>query len=157
MKKSISFFSLLLVGSLLFAKAGDLRYVAVKGAEVRAKASSFAKKIGALSYAEEVEIVSEGGNWTEVKSKANPNVQGWISTSSLSKRKIVSSSFSASTNELALAGKGFNDELESEYKKNGKTNYEAVDDMEGQTVSDEEVRRFMIDGMLNTGDTGKTK
>lgn len=150
-KKIILFGVALLSGAALFAKAGDSRYVAVQNAEVRASASSFAKKTGALSYAEEVVIVNEDKNWTQVQSKNNPKISGWISTASLSKRKIVSSSFSASANELALAGKGFNDEIESEYKKTGGSDYAAVDAMEKQAVSNEEVRKFMVDGLLNTG------
>ncbi len=157
MKKSIFICFILLASTFAFAKAGDSRYVAVQNAEVKVKANSFAKATGTLQYAEEVEVVNEENNWTEVKSKANPNVKGWISSSALSKRKIVSSSFSASASELALAGKGFSDEVESEYKKNGKTNYAAVDAMEKQSVKADDVRKFMAEGMLNTGDTGKRK
>ena len=157
MKKSFFICSILLVASCAFAKVGDSRYVAVQGAEVRVKASSFAKSTGSLKYAEEVEIVSENNGWTEVMSKENPKVKGWISSSALSKRKIVSSSFSASANELALAGKGFSDSIEGEYKKNSNTNYAAVDAMEKQSVKASDVRKFMVDGMLNTGDTGTTK
>ena len=152
-KKIIFWGAAILAAASLFAKEGDSRYVAVQNAEVRASASSFAKKTGSLSYAEEVLIVSEGKGWTEVKSKNKPNVKGWISTASLSKRKIVSSSFSASANELALAGKGFNDEVEDEYKKTGESNYSEVDAMEKQSVSRDEVRKFMNDGLLNSGDS----
>ena len=152
-KKIIVFGAAILSMAAVFAKAGDARYVAVKNAEVRASASSFAKKTGSLDYAEEVVIVSESKDWTEVKSAKNPKVSGWISNSALSKRKIVSSSFSASANELALAGKGFNDELESEYKKSGGSDFAAVDAMENQEVSRDEVKRFMVDGNLKTGET----
>ena len=49
---------------------------------------------------------------------------------------------------MALAGKGFNAEIEAEYKKNGKVNYAAVDKLEKNLVSFDTVFEFMEAGKL---------
>ena len=92
----------------------------------------------------------EKDNWTKVRLESNSSVSGWINNSSLTKKKIVLSTnkVSVSTNELALAGKGFNAEIEAEYKKNGKVNYAAVDRLEKNLVSFDTVFEFMEAGKL---------
>ena len=82
---------------------------------MRASNTNFEKKIGSVSYGEELTVLSENNNWCELKSEAG--LQGWAQETNLSKRKITSSSFSIKKDEIALAGKGFGEELEAAYKK----------------------------------------
>ena len=94
--------------------------------------------------------MEEKGKWAKVRLNIDYSIIGWINTSSLTKKKIVSTSnrVSASTEELALAGKGFNAEIESEYKKSDIVNYDAVDKLEKNMVSFTLVMDFMKSGML---------
>ena len=55
---------------------------------------------------------------------------------------------SASTEELALAGKGFTAEIEAEYKKQASLNYDAVDKLETNLISFDRVLDFMAAGKL---------
>ena len=71
--------------------------------------------MGSVSYVEELTVLSENNNWCELKSDSG--LQGWAPETNLSKRKITSSSFSIKKDEIALAGKGFGEELEAAYKK----------------------------------------
>ncbi len=123
-------------------------YVSVKSADLYSSNSFFAKKVAKVSYSDEVEIVKEDNNWLQVKSIKNAEKAGWINADSLSKRKIVSSSFAATTDELALAGKGFNEEIEKAYKKSGKTDYKSVDIMEKNSISSSELKKFISEGEL---------
>ena len=132
------------------ADVGDRKFVSVPHAELRAKASVFASKVAKTAYGEEVVVVKEGEGekWTMVR-KSN-GMSGWIPTTSLSKKKIVSkSALDISPDELALAGKGFSDEDETAYRKSGSANYEAVDEMEKKSVSEGELKNFLSAGNLN--------
>jgi hypothetical protein len=65
----------------------------------------------------------------------------------LSKRKLISSfnNFSATTDELALAGKGFSS---SDNWGKSNANYDAVKQIEGQIISNEELLNFIQEGEL---------
>ena len=133
-----------------YCDVGDRKFVSVPGVELRAKASVFASKVAKTAYGEEVVVVKEGEGekWTMVR-KSN-GMSGWIPTTSLSKKKIVSkSALDISPDELALAGKGFSDEDETAYRKSGSANYEAVDEMEKKSVSESELKNFLSAGNLN--------
>ena len=55
----------------------------------------------------------------------------------------------ASSNEIALAGKGFSEEVEKSYRaKNKKLNYKEVNKMEKFTVSQSKIRKFLKEGEL---------
>jgi hypothetical protein len=57
---------------------------------------------------------------------------------------------SASSDELALAGKGFSKQVENEFKgKNPKINYAWVDRMEKFVVSEKQIKRFLKEGELS--------
>ena len=151
MKKKI-FFCFLMIFCLcgLFAKIGNKMYISVEKSSLKSSTSFFAKETGNVFYGDTVIILQEKDNWTKVRLESNSSVSGWINNSSLTKKKIVLSTnkVSVSTNELALAGKGFNAEIEAEYKKNGKVNYAAVDRLEKNLVSFDTVFEFMEAGKL---------
>ena len=61
----------------------------------------------------------------------------------------------ASADELALGGKGFNAQVEAEYKAKGKNlDYASVDWMERVQVSPEAMRQFLVKGGLQTFEGG---
>ena len=55
----------------------------------------------------------------------------------------------ADTGEMALAGKGFNPEVEKEFRKNSELNYEDVDQIEHYEVTMRERFSFVRDGGLS--------
>ena len=83
-------------------------------------------------------------------------LSGWIHNAALAEKEIVlragdaNVQKTASQREIALAGKGFNPQVENEYKKrNPNLDFEMIDRMERITVSDEKIRQFMMDGRLS--------
>lgn len=135
----------------LFA-AGQTMYVAVEKASLKASAGMFSGASGNVVYGDEVIVLSTSGAWSQVQLAVNASVKGWIKTASLTKKRILAKGARVSVNasELALAGKGFNAEVESEYKKSGKVNYSAVDRVEAAAarVYDGNVLQFIKDGKL---------
>lgn len=144
--KKILLVTLFLLSSLLFAN--EKRYVNCKQLDLRASNTNFGKKIGSVSYGEELTVLSENNNWCELKSDSG--LQGWAQETNLSKRKITSSNFSIKKDEIALAGKGFGEELEAAYKKKAiNANYYQINATERLRIADVELKKFLVDGKLN--------
>jgi len=125
-------------------------YVKVEEAVLKESPSFWGKNGASVFYGEEVVILEEKNSWKKVQLVIDSSVSGWISESSLTKKRIVASGtrVSASTEELALAGKGFTAEIEAEYKKQASLNYDAVDKLETNLISFDRVLDFMTAGKL---------
>lgn len=144
--KKLVFTILFLISCFLYAN--EKRYVNCKQLDLRVTNTNFGKKIGSVSYGEELTVLSKNNNWCELKSDSG--LQGWAQETNLSKRKITSSSFSIKRDEIALAGKGFGEELEAAYKKKAiNANYYQINATERLKIADVELKKFLMDGKLN--------
>jgi SH3-like domain-containing protein len=151
----------LLAGLLVFLTAaafaqiakGNSAWVTPKTVTVKAGTGFFAAKRGTLACGDQVTILQVNGKWAEVRS-ANGAVSGWLAATSLSARRIVAtgSGSGASASEVALAGKGFNQEVENAYKAGGTLNYADVDKTEAITVAEDVLLKFINDGHLKGGE-----
>lgn len=128
--------------------------VQVKKAHIRATPSFLGRIITTLSYSEQVEKLIEKGDWVNVKLEKN-NSEGWVHISALSRKKIVLKpgaadvEQAASSDEIALAGKGFNEQVEGEFKAgNRDIDFTWIDKMEGIDVSQYQMNRFLEEGGL---------
>ena len=133
------------------AKGGTV-WVSAKSAALKSSTWFFAGTRGTLDMGAQVTVLQINGNWAEVRSSANSSLSGWTQTSNLSAKRIVSTGTGASASEIALAGKGFNQEVEDAYKAKGTLNYADVDRTEAISVSQEELYRFVTEGRLITGE-----
>ncbi len=130
----------------------QVMYVSTQNAELKEKKSNFSAATAKLSYGQAVTVISMDKKWAEAK-LSDGSKRGWISMNSLTKRKIAANSgFSASTDELSLAGKGFTAELEANYKKEGKVDFASVDKIEKNSVSRTELLTFIEEGKLKGGE-----
>jgi len=155
MKKLFVFSVLILLASgSLFAqiKKGDTVWVSSKSADLKSSTGFFANTTGSLQMGDKVTVLQVNGNWAQVSSAANTSLSGWTALSNLSSRQIVSSGTGASASEIALAGKGFNQEVENSYKANGNLDYTDVDKTEAIKVSRDDLYIFVTDGRLVTGE-----
>ena len=122
--------------------------VQVKEGQLRSTPSFLGTIIANLSYGDRVEIIQDQGNWKKVAVRGG--VQGWMHTSALTTKSIVLKAgtgnvqTSATSGEIALAGKGFSEEVEKQYKKlNNKLDYAWVDRMEQFQVTPEQMQAFL--------------
>ena len=155
MKKLLILFALaLMVSGVLFAqvKKEDTAWVATKTAALKSSTWFFAGTKGTLQMGDQVTVLQVNGNWAEVRSASNSSLSGWTAVSNLSSRRIVASAAGVSTDDVALAGKGFSQEVENSYKTSGQYNYADVDRTEANTVSPEDLYQFLVDGRLITGE-----
>ena len=126
--------------------------VQIKKAEIRTSPSFLSGIVRSAGYGARVAVLQERGNWAEV---AYSGVVGWLHTSALTVKKIMMSAgeqpdnVAADDDEIALAGKGFNKEVEEQFKKrNANLSYEYVDYTERYTMSGSQIRSFLAGGKL---------
>ena len=138
----------------LFAqiKSGSSAWVSAKKADIKSSTGFFASTRGSLELGAEVSVLQLNGKWAEVRSATNTSLSGWMAASNLSARRIVSSGTTATASEVALAAKGFNQEVEDVYKNSGALDYADVDKTEAITVSQDDLYKFIVEGHLNTGE-----
>lgn len=153
-----------LAASLAFAvlawAAGEQLSVQVRTAKVRAKPSFLGAPVGELSYGAVVTVQGRQGPWVQVTGPAK--LTGWLHESALTQGKLAMQSgggavgTGASGSEVALAGKGFNAEVEKEYRKeNGDLDYTWVDRMEKIVVTPAEAERFLGEGRIRQPQGGR--
>jgi len=132
---------------------GGTLYVAIRTVTLKSSTGFFASNRGTLNYGDRVTVIQVSGRFVEVRSATNINLTGWTASANLTTRQVVSGNTStASAREVALAGKGFNQEVENAYMAQGNLNYEDVDTVEQITVSEADLRQFLEEGRLFTGD-----
>ena len=150
--------AVLVVGmtALIALAAGPtLMSVQVKEGQVRSGPSFLSTVLARLAYGDRVEVLGKQGAWSKVR-LAGKVPQGWMHSSAITSKKIVMKAGAqnveqaASSDEIALAGKGFNADVEREFKaKNKDVNYAWIDQMEKIVVSQAQMQEFMEAGSLS--------
>jgi uncharacterized protein YgiM (DUF1202 family) len=134
---------------------GQTVYVTAKSLAIKSGTGFFAKTVGTLGYGNEVTVLQVNGKWAEVRYSGRPVITGWTAQTNLTTKRIVATggTGSASSREVAMAGKGFNEEVENAYKEGGhNVDYAAVDATEANKVSEDELLSFITEGKLSMGD-----
>ncbi len=152
MKKYMCIFILVLTVFSAFANGNDTKYVSVEKVFLKSGTGFFSKKVAELSYGQQVLVLQEDGSKSYVSVHENDSIAGWISNSSLTTKKIVvrdNKTVSTSADELALAGKGFNQEVEDFYKNDKEIDFSVVDAIESISIKEEELKKFIVDGKLH--------
>ncbi|MBF0456657.1 MAG: hypothetical protein HQK99_02030 [Nitrospirae bacterium] len=148
MKRFAVIILLLLIPVVVY---GETMQVITKENAVRAECNFFSTVTVMVKYADALEIVSTKGDWYMVKFGGK---SGCIHKSALDKTavklaKSESGSHAASSDEVSLAGKGFNPQVEDAYKqKHPELDFNLVAKVEGYTVAAERVSEFIKDGGL---------
>ena len=126
--------------------------VQVRDGQLRANPSFLGTVVSTVNYGDQVDVQQQQGDWMEVNYKGQ---KGWIHNSALTTKSISAGGGSkdaqvkASGKEVALAGKGFNANVESEYRKGHQNaNYAAVDRMEQIRIASQEMVAFLNNGEI---------
>ena len=131
--------------------ADDMMSVQVEQVPVRSRASNLGPVVGQLNYGDRIEIIGERSAFMQIR--ATDGTTGWVHGSALTKKTVVLSSggnvsSGASSDEVALAGKGFNAEIEAEYKSQTDLDFSWVDRMETWGVPNDNLVKFLEQGQL---------
>jgi SH3-like domain-containing protein len=144
-------FAIQLFAATAYAGA-KLMTIQNREAQLRTAPNYFSKVVATLSYTERVEVLESQTSWTKVRHPASGR-EGWIGSSALTTRKLAlkatgeDADTGVSSEEQALAGKGFNPQVEAEFKtRNKDVDYASVDKMEAIKIPVEAVQRFLAAG-----------
>lgn len=141
------------------AAAANLMSVQVRKAEVRDTPSFLGNIVATLDYASQVAVAEQSGSWLRVVPK-DGKPAGWLHSSALSRKTIVlqagdAAPTGASSGEMALAGKGFNADVEAEFKTAHKDiDFSWVDRMGKIKIAPTTLQSFARDGGLTTAQGG---
>ncbi len=155
-------FSLALFFVVLSVIAGssEERSVEVKETPMRERPGFLGTPVMTLSYGDRVQVLDGRQDWTQGRFAAT-GAEGWIHNSALtSKRIIVNPSTrdverSATDTEVALAGRGFNEEVEARYRAEQGLEFSFIDRIEEREVPVAELAAFVEAGELNDPDGGE--
>lgn len=142
-------------------QAQKMMIVQVKQAQIRSTPSFLGKVMARPVYGEKVTVLSEKKGWVKVKRNTAVTIEGWMHGSALSPVKLIlrsgdqSKTGQVSSQEVALAGKGFNQKIEGGYALDHQNlNYGWVDKMEKISPGMEELEKFVINGSLSLENGG---
>lgn len=147
----IIFFLLLTIFSSTLLNA-EIMHIQLKIAALKSTPSFLGKTLLSLRYGESVTSIQNNGEWVEVTVSSK---KGWIHSSALTTKEIILSNASGtapkniSSNEVMMAGKGFNAQVEKQYReKNPKLRFDLVNTMEEYTIASDSQRQFTKNGKL---------
>lgn len=149
----------LIAVAAMAADNSKMMSVQVKTTPLRESPSFMAKAGATLAYGDRVEVTNTQGPWSQIS--AQGGLTGWVHSSALSPKKIVLKSgqetaqSKASNDELALAGKGFNSDVEGEFKKQHQNiDFTWIDKMEKMRVTPGDMQVFLKEGLVTPGKGG---
>ena len=130
--------------------------VQIRNGQLRSTPGYFSRVIAKLNYADPVTILQKQGDWLKVAT-ANGRATGWLHKSALTKKRLKLSAGgrdianTVSTDEQALAGKGFNSDVEAQFKKeNRNINYTWVNRMEAIKIPPNRLMIFLKEGNIHS-------
>jgi SH3-like domain-containing protein len=127
-------------------------HVQVRSSPIRNTPSFMGQIVATAAYGDTVERLEAKGAWIQVRAGGK---EGWMHQSALTTRKVSmkageqDATVTASSKDLALAGKGFSKQVEGEFKERNKNiDFTWVNRMEEFKVSDAEARDFLKAGRV---------
>ena len=133
--------------------ATQMQSVQVRTGKLREKPSFLGKVVSRVAYGDRLETLESRMGWTRVRDDEGHS--GWIHASALTEKTIVLSAgdapvaTGASGEEIALAGKGFNEEVETAFKTaNPAIDYTWVDRMESFRITPRDAAAFLATGRV---------
>ncbi len=149
---------LMLVGYAWPGEAQKTLSVQVREGQLRSAPSFLGAILAKPAYGERVVLLQDQGAWKKVSVRG---VQGWMHASALTTKTLILRAgaapveTTATGGEIALAGKGFSEEVEKQYKSQNKNiDFTWVDRMERFTVTPEEMRAFLKQGQVVAAEGG---
>lgn len=152
MIRAISILILILAAALPVTVYAETVQVVVKKSALRSECRFFSEVLAMVKHNDSLELLSREGDWIWVSYNDH---RGCIHNSTVTQREYSITDIFApgagetSTEEVALAGKGFSRKVEGEFrKKHPKLNFNDVDKVEEQTVADDLLHNFIKEGKL---------
>jgi hypothetical protein len=132
-----------------------LMSVQVQTGQIRNRPSFLGQVVAEVGYARQVRVMEERAGWMRVAVPGTSS-QGWMHGSALSPKRIVLQAGdeevrqAATTGEIALAGKGFTEQVEREFAaQNSDADFAVVNRMEASGPAMADIIAFARKGRLH--------
>lgn len=139
-----------LMATVVVAPARTEMSVQIREGQLRERPSFLGTIVATVDYGERVRVEQQQGPWRLV---SVGEAQGWIHESALTRQRIQLAAGeedvagAATEQEMAMAGKGFNAEVEGEFRaQNEEIDFTWVDRMEGMGLAPERLAAFLSEG-----------
>ncbi len=129
--------------------------VQVRNAKVRATPSQLGRVVASVDYGVMIQAEGPQNGWYQVTTVDGKT--GWLHESALSKKALKmragtsDAATGVSSDEVALAGKGFNEQVEAKLRADGTLDYAWVDRMSAFVVDADQIVAFRRQGNLPGG------
>ncbi len=161
MRKLIAVLTVFLVLSPIFAfDVGDEPAVSVREGELRSAPGFLARVTIRVDYGESVKILEIRGDWLRVRT-ADSGDEGWLHSTVVAGKEELrleradgTTASGVTSREIALAGRGFNEQVEAQYKNDKGLDFTLVDEMEEYGRPVEELAAFFADAGMTVEDGG---
>lgn len=155
MRRSLLVIALTLVALFVVAvEAGDSLFVQVRESELRSAPGFLSQIVENLALGDELSYVGSRAGWFQVTYTATGQ-SGWIHEGSVRENKQTSlqlagdgTTRTVSSREIALAGRGFSQDMEGSYGADNQLDFSVVDDLEARRVAPQEIVAFVLDASL---------
>ncbi|MBU8913827.1 MAG: SH3 domain-containing protein [Spirochaetales bacterium] len=155
MRRSLLVIALIFAALMVVAlEADDSLFVQVRESELRSAPGFLSQIVEKLSLGDELSYVGERAGWYQVTLPATDQ-SGWIHEGSVRENKETTlqlagegTTRTVSSREIALAGRGFSENMEGEYESGNELDFSAVDDLEARRVGPEEIVAFVLEASL---------
>ena len=161
MRTFLLFLLLLVAVCALALDVGDSVVVQVRETEVRSAPGFLSRVLGSASYESAGSVLEVRADWVRVEFP-DVNLTGWVHSSSLLAPQVArgglfgggsrNSQRTTSSDEIALAGRGFNSAVEAEYQSETGLDFSEVDEMEEWVLPPEVLGEFFATAGLGFGE-----
>lgn len=135
----------------VLAARTKLMAVQVREAQVRQAPGYLSRVLATVPYTAAVTVLEEKNDWSRIQT--GDGMEGWMHSTALTTKRLKLSGdgpdaqLAVSSDEQALAGKGFNSDVEKQFKeRNAKADFAAVDKMETLKIPVAEIQAFLKKG-----------
>jgi len=131
--------------------AAETLKVTVKTTKLRKSPKFYAPAVATLNYGDTIQKLDQQGDW--IQGLTTGGLQGWVHDSAVEEPSFSltarrTSGTGTTADEVALAGKGFNEQVEQAYQKTANLDYTWVDRMGRISISDKDMEKFFKEGKL---------
>lgn len=150
----VVFVALIVVGIVVALEVGDSLFVTVRSTELRDSPGFLSPIAEVVPFGSEVSYLESAGEWHRVLSPQS-GIEGWIHATAVRENGATQlqlqgeqTTRTVTSREIALAGRGFSENLEQEYGEDRELDFSRVDELEARAIDPSEIVVFVRDARL---------
>ena len=155
MRRSFLVAALIFTALLVIAvESGDSLFVQVRQSELRSAPGFLSTIVSRLELGDELTYLESRSGWYQV-TLPSTGQSGWIHEGSVRENKQTTlqlagegTTRTVTSREIALAGRGFSENMEGEYGSENDLDFGAVDALEGRRVDPQHIVDFVLEADL---------